>query len=400
MHAIKRLFRFEQTSALLMIAALIGALAAANSPLAPLYQLVHHLPVHLQFGPLVIEEPLVQWINEGLMVFFFLVVGLEIKRETLEGHLATRKSAILPALAALGGMIVPAAIYAAFNWGDPERIRGWAIPTATDIVLALGILSLLGRRVPTALKVFLTALAIFDDIGAVLIIGLFYAEELHAIPLLLAGLGAVGLALLNRLHMTGATPITVVGLFLWITMLESGLEASLAGILIAVAIPLRDPEYPGRSPLRITERRLHPWAVLLIVPLFAFFNAGIPIDVGSASSLWTTTSLGIVLGLFVGKQVGVFGAVLLAVRSGVGQIPQGVTWLQIYGSSLLAGIGFTMSLFISSLAFPESASATAAKLAILLGSLVSAGAGAALIHLATRGFRPADSACPAELPAP
>lgn len=367
-----------------MIAAMLLALAAANSPLAALYERVHHLPVHLRFGPLLIEEPLVQWINEGLMVLFFVLVGLEIKREVLEGHLSTLKCSALPAIAALGGMAVPAAIYTAFTWTDPVLIQGWAIPTATDIVLALGILSLLGTRVPTTLKVFLTALAIFDDIGAVLIIGLFYGDDISATPLILASIAVGGLVLLNVLRVDRAIPYIVVGLFLWVAMLKSGTAAALAGILIAFAVPMHLPGCDCSPPLRETERRLHPWVVLLVVPLFAFFNAGIAIDSSAVASLWTTASFGIVAGLFIGKQMGVFGAALLAVRLGIGELPRGVTWSQVYGAALLAGIGFTMSLFVASLAFPSAAMVAAARLAILLGSLLSAVTGVCVIFISSR----------------
>ncbi len=366
-----------------MIAALSIALVAANSPLAALYESVHHLPVHLRFGPLEIEEPLVQWINEGLLVIFFLLVGLEIKREFLEGHLSTAKCAALPAFAALGGMAAPAGIYVAFNWTDPVLVRGWAIPTATDIVLALGMLSLLGARVPVALKVFLTAIAIFDDIGAVLIIGLFYGEVLSVMPLMLAALALAGLIFLNIFRVRRVIPYVAIGLFLWMAMLISGVEAALAGILIAFVVPMRVSGCRCSSPLRETERRLHPWGVLVVVPLFAFFNAGIAIDSEAVASLLTSAPLGIVAGLFIGKQVGIFGAAWLAVRLGVGELPRGVIWSQVYGTALLAGIGFTMSLFIASLAFPSAALVAASKLAILLGSFLSALFGLWVIYYST-----------------
>ncbi len=244
-----KLFRFEQTSGLLMIGAMVLALVAANSPLATIYSIVHHTPVHIRFGPLVVDEPLVRWVNEGLMVIFFVLVG---------------------------GMAVPAFIYLALNGDDPSAIGGWAIPTATDIVLALGVLSLLGSRMPTGLKIFLTALAIFDDIGAVAIIGLFYGEGLAPAPLAVAGLAVAGLAVLNIFRITYPAAFVAIGLVLWVAMLRAGVEAASAGILIALAIPLRAPESCRcSSPLRETERRLHPWGVLLVVPLFAFFNAGI-----------------------------------------------------------------------------------------------------------------------------
>ena len=365
-----------------MIAAMVVAFLVANSPLEPLYNLVHHTPVHFQFGPLVIEKPLVLWINEGLMVLFFLVVGLEMKREFLEGHLSTPSRVALPAFAALGGMIVPATIYAWINWDDPILIKGWAIPTATDIVLALGILSFLGRRVPTSLKVFLTALAIFDDIGAVLVIGLFYGEGLAPMPLLLALAAVAGLMVLNAFRVTRIVPYVGLGLLLWVAMLESGIEAALAGVLIALAVPMRA-KCRSLSPLRATERRLHSWVVLVIVPVFAFFNSGISLGAASVSLLVSPVSLGIVLGLFIGKQAGILGAVWLAVRSGRAHLPDRTNWAQIYGVALLAGIGFTMSLFITSVAFSNPQVAVTAKVAILAGSAASAAAGLGVLFLST-----------------
>lgn len=391
---LRKLFRYEQTSALLMIAALLAALIAANSPLAALYQRIHHLPVHIRFGPLAIEEPLVQWINEGLMVLFFLIVGLEIKRQFIEGHLATFKCAVLPAIAAFGGMLVPAAVYLGFNGADPISARGWAIPIATDIVLALGVLSLLGSRVPTGLKVFLTALAIFDDIGVVLIIGLFYGEGLFFKPLLLLGLGVGGLMLLNALSITRVFPYVVIGLLVWVAMLKSGIEASLAGVIIALAIPMRSTGCLCSSPLRETERRIHPWCVLVVVPLFALFNAGITIDDNTIGALWNSVPLGVVGGLFVGKQLGVFGATFLAVRLGVGQLPRGVAWRQVLGVAGLAGIGFTMSLFVAPLAFADAALVASSKLAILLGSVLSGLLGIWVMHNSLRPMHQGAEAAP------
>ena len=391
MTKLQKLFRFEQASGLLIVAAILLGLVAANSPLSALYEAVHHTPVHVGFGPLVLNKPLIGWINEGLMVFFFLLVSLEIKRELLEGHLSTPRRAALPAFAAFGGMIVPAAIYAGLNWADPVAIRGWAIPTATDIVLALGVLSLLGSRVPVSLKVFLTALAIFDDIGAVLIIGLFYGDEISLVPLLLAAVAVAGLVLVNVLRVTRPAVYVVVGLVLWVAMLEAGVEAALAGVLIALAVPLHLPDSHVSSPLRETERRLHPWAVLVIVPLFAFFNAGVAIDASVSTSLFNSVSLGILGGLFVGKQIGVAGAAWLAVRLGLGQLPAGVSWGQIYGAALLAGIGFTMSLFVASLAFSDAALIASAKIAVLVASFLSAVAGLGVIWLTTRKSRQAQT---------
>lgn len=370
-----------------MIGAMLLALAAANSPLQPAYQAVHHAPVHFRFGPLAIDRPLVQWINEGLMVLFFVAVGLEIKRQFLEGHLSTARRAALPAFAALGGIVVPAVIYAALNWRDPEGLRGWAIPTATDIVLALGILSLLGSRVPAGLKVFLTALAIFDDIGAVLIIGLFYGEETAWWPLLAVVAALAGLVILNARCIVRPGGYVALGLLLWISVLKSGVEAALAGVLIALAVPLHARGCACTSPLRETERRLHPWVTLGVVPAFAFFNAGVPLAGGSLGALLSPVSVGVVLGLFAGKQIGVLGAAWLASRLGLGDLPAATTWRHLYGAALLAGIGFTMSLFVASLAFADPQVIASAKLAILLGSALSAAMGLSVLNAAFR--RPA-----------
>lgn len=384
---IRKLFRNERASGLLMLAALLAAMAAANSPIKPLYDLVHHTPVHVRFGSLVIEEPLVGWVNDGLMALFFLVVGLEIKRQFLEGHLSSVRCAALPVFAALGGMAVPAAIYVAFTWGDLALVRGWAVPTATDIVLALGILSLLGSRVPAALKVFLTALAVFDDIGAVLIIGAFYGEELALYPLAIAGSAALGLAGLNAVGIRRLSAYAALGLVLWAALLKSGIEAALAGVLIGLAVPLRTAGGERASPLRHMERRLHPWTALGVVPLFAFFNAGIPIDAGAAAGIRGPASLGIVAGLFVGKQAGVMAASWLAVRCRIAELPQGIGWRQIHGVAMLAGIGFTMSLFIATLAFPDPALRDGAKLATIVASLLSAATGIAWLQLVQRAPR-------------
>lgn len=391
---LRQLFRYEQASGLLMIAAIVLALLAANSPLAPIYQLVHDAQIHFRFGPLILEGPLVHWINQGLMVIFFLIVGLEIKRQFLEGHLSTPRRAALPAFAAVGGIVAPAAIYAGLNWGDAASLDGWAIPTATDIVLAVSLLALLGSRVPTSLKVFLTALAIFDDIAAVLIIALFYGEPPSLIPLGVATLAMAGLTTANRLRSVRPSVYILLGVVLWVAMLKAGVEAALAGVLIALAIPLRVPGCSAPSPLRATERRLHPWSTLVVVPLFAFFNAGIAIDAASAGQLLDSVSLGIIAGLFLGKQLGIFAVCWAAIVTGLGQMPKGVTWAQLYGIAVIAGIGFTMSLFVATLAFNDPALVTSSKLAILVASLLSAVVGLMVIAAGTRPSRDAGQSAP------
>ena len=384
MAKVSKLFRFEQSSGVLMVVALLLALVAANSPIAPVYKLIHHTPVHFRFGWFIVDAPLVQWINEGLMVIFFLIVGLEIKRAFLEGSPTKPPQIVLPAVAALGGMVLPAAVYLSVTANHPNLTMGWAIPTATDIVLALGILSFLGRRVPAGLKIFLTALAIFDDIGAVLIIGLFYGEGLAFLPLLIAAAAILGLGVANVRRVPRVFPYVALGILLWGAMLKSGLQPALAGVIIAFAVPMRVCGNRCFSPLRKTERCLHPWVALLIVPLFAFFNAGISFEGISFGSLVSPVSFGVAAGLFLGKQAGVFGTAWLAVRSGVARLPDGTSWFDLYGIALLAGIGFTMSLFVSSLAFADPQVVVSAKLAILTGSAVSAFAGVLVIFASNR----------------
>jgi len=370
-----------------MVTAMAAALIAANSPFAASYFLVHHTPVHFGLGKLAVNAPLVSWINEGLMVLFFLLMGLEIKRQFLEGHLSSLKCAALPAFAAFGGMAVPAAIYVALTWDSPDLIRGWAIPTATDIVLAIGVLSLLGERVPTSLKVFLTALAIFDDIGAVLIIGLFYGDGVSLLEIGFLALGIGGLIALNVFGISRFPPYVVAGLILWAAMLNAGLEAALAGVVIGLAIPMRASDGGRGPPLRQAERQLHPWVTLLVVPALAFFNSGISLAAVTPGALATPGSLGIVLGLFVGKPVGILASSWAAVRLGLAELPTGSGWARLYGVSMLAGIGFTMSLFIASLAFSAPAQASIAKLATLVGSMASAVVGLVVVAATTRSPR-------------
>ncbi len=369
-----------------MLAAMAVALAAANSPLRSLYQAVHHAPVELRIGPFGLYEPAIGWINEGLMVFFFLLVGLEIKREVREGVLASPRRAALPLIAALGGMAVPALIYVAFTAGDPVAVRGWAIPTATDIVLALGVLAFLGDRAPPGLKVFITALAIFDDLGGVVLVGLFYGGEIARYPLAVAALAATALAVLTWMRAARAAPFVVLGLLLWVAMLKSGIPAALAGVVIAFAVPMRSRD-GATSPLRAAEHALQPWVALVVIPTFAFFNAGIAIDAAGLAALQTPVALGILLGLFLGKPLGIGVATWLAVQARAGELPQGVAWRHVLGGGVVAGIGFTLSLYVASLAFTDSRLIGAAKLAILVGSIASAMAGAALLAGLSRARR-------------
>lgn len=351
------------------------ALIVANSPLAAAYEEV----LHAYVGSLSV----LHWINDGLMAAFFLMVGLEIKREVLDGQLSTWSRRILPGTAALGGMIGPAIVYLALNLGSNGQPSGWAVPAATDIAFALGVLSLLGSRVPMTLKVFLTALAIIDDLGAVVIIALFYTSSIDAMALAGAALTFAALVALNRFRVMTLVPYLLLGGLLWFLVLRSGVHATIAGVLLALTIPLRpSPTRPDdmTSPLNKLEHALQPWVTFLIVPIFGFANAGISFAGMTPQALIDPVPLGVALGLFIGKQVGVFAAAALVIRLGWAELPMYASWRQLYGVALLCGIGFTMSLFIGLLAFPNSVYLqNEVKLGVLLGSTASALAGAALL---------------------
>lgn len=364
----------------LALAALM-ALAVSNSPWRDSYQQFLQIPGELRFGAnwLVLSKPVLVWVNDLWMAVFFFLVGLEIKRELLEGELASPAQALLPAGAALGGMVVPALIYAAINWGDPVALRGWGIPMATDIAFALGILTLIGNRVPASLKLFLTAVAIIDDLGAIVVIALFYSDDLSPLMLLGAAAGGVVLLGLNRLRVMAVGPYVMVGLVIWVFVLKSGIHATLAGVVTALAIPLSDGK--GGSPLNKAEHALHPWVAYLILPMFAFANAGVSLHGVTLGTLMQPVPLGIAAGLVAGKAMGVFGASWLLIRWAGAQLPTHSSWGQFFGVCVLCGVGFTMSLFIGTLAFEGASPMYEAqvKLGVLLGSLVSALAGAALL---------------------
>ncbi len=373
--AIRAALTSEAGGGLVLMAAAAAALVVANSALGPAYAQA----LHAYLGPLSVQH----WINDGLMAVFFLLVGLEIKREALDGRLRTWPDRALPGLAALGGMVVPALVYLAFNAGGGTA-RGWAIPAATDIAFALGVLALLGPRVPVSLKVFLSAVAIVDDLGAVVIIALFYTGGLDLPMLGLAGLAFALLVALNRLGVTRLGPYLLIGLALWFFVLRSGIHATVAGVLLALTVPIRTS--PGRpedptSPLHRLEHALMPFVTYAIVPVFGFANAGVTLIGLSADALLHPITLGIALGLFFGKQVGVFASVRLAVALGLAARPAGATWRQVYGVAVLCGIGFTMSLFIGGLAFTDAAAQTETKLGVLMGSLLSGLAGAVVLAL-------------------
>lgn len=375
----ERLQHPEKTSGPLTVAAMIAAFAMVNSPLRPIYRLVHHTPVAIRFGPLAVEKPLILWINEGLMVFFFLLVAMEIKREILEGHLQSVAKVALPAFAALGGMLVPAAIYLLFTWADPAASRGWAIPSATDTVLALAALNLLGARVSPAVKAFLLALAIFDDLGAIFILAALFTRDLSLVSLAIAAVALLALVTINRLGVTRTSAYVVTGLALWVAVLESGVHATVAGFLIGLALPLRT-DGRGPSPLRVAEHGLRPWVVLGIVPLFAFFNSGVELTDMATGQISTAVALGTALALVAGKPVGVLAFAWVSVRLGLARLPDGARWPHLAGASILAGIGFTMSLFFAGVAFGASAGLVlSAKVGVLAGSIASATFGLAFL---------------------
>jgi NhaA family Na+:H+ antiporter len=386
---IKEFLQLESAGGIVLLAAAVLALLITNSALGEYYKQFLTLPVEIRVGALQIAKPLLLWINDGLMAIFFLLVGLEIKRELLEGELATFSQALLPAIAAIGGMAVPAAIYAAMTWSHGDALQGWAIPSATDIAFALGVLSLLGNRVPVALKVFLLAVAIFDDLGAIIVIAIFYTSQLSAASLLLAAIVLAVMLALNRAGVMRIAPYALLGIVLWVCVLKSGVHATLAGVAIGLAIPLRDKA--GESPLRELEHMLHPWVAFLVVPLFGFANAGVPLTGVGFRPLFESVALGIAGGLFIGKQIGIFLTVWLCVKLRLARLPEGASWLAVYGVALLAGIGFTMSLFIGTLAWEHTDYAAPLRLGVLGGSLLSGIAGYLVLRIATRRLQAHDS---------
>jgi len=375
----QRFLESETSGGLVLMASAALALAIANSPLAETYTQA----LHSKVGGL----DVLHWINDGLMAIFFLLVGLEIKREVLEGQLDTWPRRALPLIAALGGVLVPALVFVAINFGDRGTWRGWAIPTATDIAFALGVLALLGSRVPNSLKVFLTSLAIIDDLGAIVIIATFYAEHLALIALGAAALAAIALFALNLAGVTRLAPYLLLGIALWVAMLFSGIHATLAGVVLAMAIPLNGEPNHGHSLLHSMERALSPWVAFIVLPIFGFANAGVTLSAAEDASLLSPLSLGISLGLFLGKQIGIFAAVAIAEKTGLAALPRGASWREIYGVAILCGIGFTMSLFIGLLAFSDAERIAVTKLAVLAGSLLSALTGSIVLLLGSSQAR-------------
>jgi len=386
MEAIEKWMKKESSPGILLIFVTIAALFLQNSFLSNFYTSFLHTPVEIRFGELHIAKPLLLWVNDGLMAIFFFLIGLEVKREVMEGHLSSLKQVTLPAIAALGGMMIPAFVFIVFNKGESFAMNGWAIPTATDIAFALGILSLLGSRVPVSLKIFLMALAIIDDLGAIVIIALFYTSELSTLSISIAAVSLLILFLMNRMDVAIKSAYIIVGIVLWVSVLKSGVHATLAGVALAFMIPLSSKDKQGESfsMAKEMEHDLHKWVAFVILPLFAFVNAGVDLKGISPSEMVDPVPLGIMFGLFIGKQAGVFGFSWLAIKTGIASLPKESNWVLLYGVSVLTGIGFTMSLFIDSLAYNDTQIYHYAdKLAVLLGSFLSAIVGYLILRIST-----------------
>ena len=370
-HRLQCFFQKETIPGLLLFGAAVLALVIENSSLYWLYDALLSTPVTIQVGALEIAKPLLLWINDGLMALFFFVVGLEVKREVITGELSSIDKAMLPFLAAVGGIAAPSLIYATVAWDDPVALTGWAIPAATDIAFALGILAVLGSRVPIALKVFLLSIAVIDDLGAILIIATFYTENLSFTSLLLGGLGISALMIMNKAGVRTVAPYAIVGAAIWVCFLKSGVHATLAGVLIALTVPLGSKGADSPSLLHKLEHDLHPWIAFLVLPMFAFANAGVPLSGLSFEVLAAPIPLGVTLGLVIGKQLGVFGAAWIAVKLGLAKLPAGVAWRDLYGVACLTGVGFTMSLFVGTLAFDTADQLNQVRLGVLIGSVIS-----------------------------
>jgi len=385
----RQMVEHDAAGGVILVAAAVLALVMANSPLSSWYSGMLDLPVAIQFGNFEIAKPLLLWINDGLMAIFFFMIGLEVKREILEGHLNSAEQITLPAIAAIAGIVFPALVYVWFNHNDPVAVTGWAIPSATDIAFALGVFSLFGRQLPITLKLFLLSVAIFDDIGAILIIALFYSAELSTTSLVVALVGLSLLFVLNRLRVQRQAMYILVGVVVWAAVLKSGVHATLAGFAVAWFIPINVKNEDGHPMLLNLEHTLQPWVAFLILPVFAFANAGVDLLGTSADDLFNPIVLGIVAGLFIGKQLGIFGACWLAIKLKLAKLPEGTNWAQLYGVTLLCGIGFTMSLFIGSLAFEQQGMEhlNSVKVGVLIGSLLSAIFGAFVISRSAKSTK-------------
>lgn len=364
-------FRLESAGGVLLFIAAVVAMIFANSPLNDYYQLLLSVPLEIRIATFGIAKPLLLWVNDGLMAIFFFLVGLELKREFMEGEFVDKKNIILPSVGAVGGMIMPALIYLYFNWGDSVALNGWAVPVATDIAFALGVLALLGSRVPISIKIFLTSLAIFDDMVAILIIALFYTSEISSTALLVTVVCVLILFVMNRCHVISRSAYILMGLIMWVAILKSGIHATLAGVILAMFIPMRSRQASKSSPLKSLEYDLHAVVAFFVLPTFAFVNAGINLSNLSLEQLTHDVPVGVTLGLFIGKQIGILGFCWLFVRLQIAQLPAGMGWLSLYGTAALCGIGFTMSLFIGVLAFGNMNLVFDERLGIVIGSLLS-----------------------------
>ncbi|AWY46317.1 Na+/H+ antiporter NhaA [Glaesserella parasuis] len=382
---IRKFLQLESASGILLLAFAMLAMLFANTPLKDLYFDFLSMPVSIQIGLFSIHKPLLMWVNDGFMAVFFVLIGLEVKREMMVGAISSYQRAIFPAIGALGGMIVPALVFTLINSDSPEFQQGWAIPMATDIAFALGVLGLLGKRVPFALKIFLLALAIIDDLGAIVVIAIFFSHELSTTALISAVIAITALIIMNRMRVTAICAYMVVGLILWASVLKSGVHATLAGVIIGFCVPLKGKN--GEEPLAHFEHILAPWCSFVILPLFAFSNAGVSLAGMSLSTLFSPLTMGVALGLLVGKTLGVFSFSFLAVKLGIAQLSEGINFKQIFAVSVLCGIGFTMSMFLAGLAFGEDEAdgqfISLARLGILIGSGISAVLGYYLLKLCT-----------------
>lgn len=377
-HVLKRFLAMESAGGILLIIAALIAMLMANTGLSGMYQGFLNMPIQLRISDLNLDKPLLLWVNDGMMAVFFLLVGLEVKREMVEGALSTREKAMFPALAAIGGMVFPALWFMLFNLGEPANQSGWAIPAATDIAFALGVMALLGKRVPLTLKIFLLALAIIDDLGAIIIIALFYNHGVDFTAMAVGLLGIIGLVWLNRARVSNLVPYLLLGWILWVAVLKSGVHATLAGVILGFLIPLYGQRF---SPSKQLEHFLHPWCAFVILPLFAFVNAGVSLEGLSLADLTSALPLGVMAGLLLGKPMGIFLVSWLSVRLGYAQLPAGVCFKQIFAVSVLCGIGFTMSIFISSLAFADQVQlANLSRLGILMGSTLAAISGYVMLR--------------------
>ncbi len=379
---LQKFIQLESAGGIILVFVLILAIIIANSPLDTVYNNIVHMPIQIRIGALNIHKPILLWVNDGLMAIFFMLLAMEIKREILDGELSKPSQLSLPVVAAIGGIVVPAGVYLFFNAHNPDTVRGWPIPTTTDIAFTLGVVAILGKRVPQGLKVFLVALSIVDDILAVAIIAVFYTGSLSIVTLMLALAGVIALVIFNLMGVKRVAPYVLVGVLIWVCVLKSGVHATLAGVVVGLCIPYNGSSDRGHSTLRHLEETLHPWVAYFILPFFVFCNGGIALTGIKFSTLITPVPLGILLGLFVGKVVGVFLFSSVLIKAKLSKLPENSNWWQLVGICALTGIGFTMSLFLSSLAFLNTPYEELAKQGIIFGSLLSAALGIGILLLA------------------